>query len=99
MSQKDNLKKAMKAYDYHQYRKCLEYIKNYQGVLETYGTNPPYNYNKLTREQKVLIYIIHLMESHQSRIGIIKVIVLLANINQEAAMIVTLFLLIRNLLI
>ena len=52
-----HLKKAMRAYDEHKYRRCLEYIKQYEKALETAdGAYPPYYYNQLTKEQKVLIY-------------------------------------------
>lgn len=51
-----HLKKAVRAYDQHKYRRCLEYIKEYQKALETNGARPPYYYNQLTNEQKVLIH-------------------------------------------
>jgi tetratricopeptide (TPR) repeat protein len=51
-----HLKKAVRAYDQRKYRRCLEYIKEYEKALEKDGANPPYYYNQLTKEQKVLIY-------------------------------------------
>lgn len=51
-----HLKKAIRAYDQRRYGRCLEYLKDYERALETDGANPPYYYNQLTKEQKVLIY-------------------------------------------